>query len=301
MSAGTAWPRIDHPMDNDDRDTAAKARQFQRLHLGPEILVIANAWDAASARVFEQAGIRAVGTGSAGVAFSHGYRDDECIPREVMLRAIGEMVRAVDVPVTADILSGLGDTPEAVAATIREVIALGAAGVNLEDGSDIGGAHLVEVELHCDRVRAACQAARDAGVEIVVNARTDSFWLKLGDEGKRLEASIDRANRYRAAGAHCLFVPGPATPALIATLVKEIAGPLNILAVPGCPRVGELQALGVRRLSEGSGPMRATMMLTRRIARDLIDSGSYARFHDDAIPYPEANALFDLKSPRRSS
>jgi 2-methylisocitrate lyase-like PEP mutase family enzyme len=123
----------------DANDTAAKAALFQRLHLGPEILVIANAWDAASARVFEQAGIRAVGTGSAGVAFSHGYRDDEFIPRDVMLRAIGEMVRAVDVPVTADILSGLGDTPEAVAATIREVIALGASGVNIEDGTDIGG------------------------------------------------------------------------------------------------------------------------------------------------------------------
>jgi 2-methylisocitrate lyase-like PEP mutase family enzyme len=216
-----------------------------------------------------------------------------------MLRAIGEMVRAVDVPVTADILSGLGDTPDAVAATIREVIALGAAGVNIEDGSDIGGAHLVDVELHCDKIRAACEAARHAGVEIVVNARTDSYWLKLGDDAERLRTSIARANRYRAAGAHCLFVPGAARPELIATLVKEIDGPLNILAVPGCPKVAELQALGVRRLSEGSGPMRAAMMLTRRIARDLIDSGSYARFHDDAIPYPEANALFDAKAPKR--
>ena len=249
--------------------------------------------------MFEQAGIRAVGTGSAGVAFSHGYRDDEFIPRELMLRAIGEMVRAVDVPVTADILSGLGDTPEAVAATIREVIALGASGVNIEDGSDIGGTHLVDVELHCDKIRAACEAARQAGVDIVVNARTDSYWLKLGDDAERLKVSVERANRYRAAGAHCLFVPGAAAPALIATLVKEIAGPLNILAVPGCPKVAELQALGVRRLSEGSGPMRASMMLTRRIARDLIESGTYARFHDDAIPYPEANALFDAKSPKR--
>ena len=280
-------------------DNAAKAQLFQRLHLGPEILVIANAWDAASARVFEQAGIRAVGTGSAGVAFSHGYRDDEFIPREVMLRAIGEMVRAVDVPVTADILSGLGDTPEAVAATIREVIALGASGVNIEDGSDIGGAHLVDVELHCDKIRAACEAARQAGVDIVVNARTDSYWLKLGDDAERLRsASSARTATAPPAPTACSCRARP-TPALIATLVKEIAGPLNILAVPGCPKVAELQALGVRRLSEGSGPMRASMMLTRRIARDLIDSGTYARFHDDAIPYPEANALFDAKSPKR--
>jgi len=282
-----------------DNTRAVKAQQFQRMHLGPEILVIANAWDAASARVFEQAGIRAVGTGSAGVAFSHGFRDDEFIPREVMLRAIGEMVRAVDVPVTADILSGLGDTPEAVAQTIREVIELGASGVNIEDGSDIGGPHLVDVELHCDRIRAAREAARKSGVDIVVNARTDSYWLKLGEDDERLKVSIARANRYREAGAHCLFVPGPADAALIGTLVKEIAGPINILAVPGCPHVTELQALGVRRLSQGSGPMRASMMLIRRIARDLIDSGTYARFHLDAIPYPEANALFDRKGTNR--
>jgi 2-methylisocitrate lyase-like PEP mutase family enzyme len=282
-------------MDNN----ATKAELFQRLHLGPEILVIANAWDAASARVFEQAGIRAVGTGSAGVAFSHGFRDDEFIPREVMLAAIGEMVRAVDVPVTADILSGLGDTPEAVAATVREVIALGASGVNIEDGSDIGGAHLIDLELQADKIRAACEAARHAGVNIVVNARTDSYWLKLGGEAERLRVSVTRANHYRAAGAHCLFVPAAAQPDLIATLVREIDGPLNILAVPGCPKVAELQALGVRRLSEGSGPMRAAMMLTRRIARDLIDSGTYARFHDDAIAYPEANALFEAKAPKR--
>lgn len=277
-------------------NAVAKAALFQRLHLGPEILVIANAWDAASARVFEEAGVRAVGTGSAGVAFGHGFVDDEFIPREVMLRAIGEMVAAVQVPVTADILSGLGDggavTPEAVAATVREVIALGAVGVNIEDGSDIGGPHLIDLELQVDKITAAVEAARLAGVDIVVNARTDSYWLKLGDDNERLRVSVARANRYRAAGAHCLFVPSAAQPALIGTLVREIDGPLNILAVPGCPPVAELQALGVRRLSVGSGPARAAMMLTRRIAHDLLHSGTYRRFHEEAIPYAEANALF---------
>ncbi|HEY5310409.1 MAG TPA: isocitrate lyase/phosphoenolpyruvate mutase family protein, partial [Casimicrobiaceae bacterium] len=107
-------------------DNIAKARLFQQMHLGPQILVIANAWDAASARIFEDAGVKAVGTGSAGVAFSHGYPDDEFIPREVMLLAIREIVAAVDVPVTADILNGLGATTEQVVATIRDVIALGA-------------------------------------------------------------------------------------------------------------------------------------------------------------------------------
>jgi 2-methylisocitrate lyase-like PEP mutase family enzyme len=273
-------------------DQVAKARIFQQLHLGPEILVIANAWDAASARVFEEAGVKAVGTGSAGIAFSHGYPDNEFIPREVILEATREIVRSVNVPVTADILTGLGRTLDQAAATVKEVIAMGAVGVNLEDGSEEGGPHLFDVELQCDKIRAVCAAAAETGVPIVVNARTDSYWLKLGDEKQRLRESIARASRYREAGAHCLFVPSVADKATIKTLVEEIDGPLNILTVPGCPPIPELQELGVRRASEGSGPMRATMMLARHIAQELLGTGTYTRFHNDAIPYPEANRLF---------
>jgi 2-methylisocitrate lyase-like PEP mutase family enzyme len=273
-------------------DSRARAELFQKLHLGPEILVIANAWDAASARIFEDAGVKAVGTGSAGIAFSHGYPDNELVPREVILAATAEIVRAVKVPVTADILTGLGRTVDEVVATVREVIALGAAGINIEDGSEEGGVHLFDIEAQAEKIAAVCAAARDSGVPIVVNARTDSFWLKLGDEKQRLAESIKRANRYREAGAHCLFVPSAADKATIKTLVDEIDGPLNILTVPGCPTIPELHALGVRRVSEGSGPMRATMMLTRKIAQDLLTTGTYTRFHAEAVPYPDANKLF---------
>lgn len=274
-------------------DQVARARIFQQLHLGPEILVIANAWDAASARVFEDAGVRAVGTGSAGIAFSHGYPDNEFIPKDVILAATREIVRAVNVPVTADILNGLGATTEAVVATVKDVIAIGAVGVNIEDSTDVQGPRLVDAAEQVEKIRAVCGAVRDSGVPIVVNARTDSFWLKLGDERERLRVSIDRANRYREAGAHCLFVPSAIDKDVIATLVKEIHGPVNILTVPGCPPIPELQALGVRRVSEGSGPMRATMMLARRIAEELLQKGTYTRFHSEAIPYPEANRLFE--------
>ncbi len=275
-------------------DTRGKAELFQKLHLGPAILVIANAWDAASARVFEEAGVKAVGTGSAGIAFSHGYPDNEAIPRDVILAATREIVGAVDVPVTADILSGLGDTVDEVVTTVKEVIAIGAVGINIEDGSDTGGIHLFDIEEQAEKIRAICEAVRASGIPIVVNARTDSFWLKIGDEKTRLAESIRRANRYREAGAHCLFVPSAADRATIKTLVKEIDGPVNILAVPGCPPIPELEALGVHRVSEGSGPMRATMMLARRIAQDLLATGTYARFHGDAaIPYADVNKLFE--------
>jgi 2-methylisocitrate lyase-like PEP mutase family enzyme len=275
-----------------DMDQVAKARLFQQMHLGPEILVIANAWDGASARVFEEAGIRAVGTGSAGIAFSHGYPDNEFIPREVLIKATEEIVRSVDVPVTADILNGLGDGIDDAIETLMEVIDVGAVGINLEDSTEVGGPRLVDVELQVEKIHALCAAAENSGVPIVVNARTDSFWLKVGDEKQRLRESIARANRYREAGAHCLFVPSVVDRETIRTLAAEIDGPLNILTVPGCPPIAELQALGVRRVSEGSGPMRAAMMLARRIARELLESGTYTRFHADAIPYAEANRLF---------
>lgn len=278
-------------------DLIAKARHFQRLHLGPRILVIVNAWDAASARVFETAGAAAVGTGSAGIAFSHGYPDNELVPREVILGATREIVRAVEVPVTADILTGLGESVEAVVRTVNEVIAMGAVGVNIEDSSDVGGPHLVDVGLQAEKIGAVCEAVEASGVPIVVNARSDAFWIKAGDGRERLRVSIERANRYRAAGAHCLFVPGAVERDTIATLAREIAGPLNILASPGCPPVAELEALGVRRVSEGSGPMRATMMLARRIAEELLHQGTYTRFHAEAIPYPEANDLFGVRLP----
>ncbi len=272
-------------------DQIAKAQAFQQRHLGPQILVIANAWDAASARVFEQAGIVAIGTGSAGIAFSHGYPDNERIPRDVILNATREIVRAVKVPVTADILTGLGETVEEVVATVKEIIAMGAVGVNIEDGTD-DGPRLIDLSEQVEKIRAVCDAVKASGVPIVVNARTDSFWLKLGDDQQRLRVSIERANRYREAGAHCLFVPAAADREIIKTLAKEINGPLNILTVPGCPPINELQALGVRRVSEGSGPMRAAMMLTRKIAEELLQTGTYKRFHDDAVPYAEANKLF---------
>lgn len=272
-------------------DQIAKAKLFQQFHLGPQLLVIANAWDAASARVFEHAGIRAVGTGSAGIAFSHGYADNERIPRDVILDATREIVNAVKVPVTADILTGLGHTIKEVVATVTEIIAMGAVGINIEDGTDDG--HLIDLTQQVEKISAVCSAVKAAGVPIVVNARTDSFWLKLGDAKENLRASIERANRYREAGADCLFVPAVTDRATIKTLVQQIDGPINILTVPGCPPIAELQQLGVRRVSEGSGPMRATMMLTRRIAEELQRTGTYTRFHDDAISYAEANKLFE--------
>lgn len=276
----------------DRAEQRRRAEVFGALHRGPGILVLGSVWDVASAVVFERAGFAALGTSSAGVAYAHGYPDDESMPREAMIAAVRAIVARVAIPVSADMLTGYGATPEAVAETCRSVLDAGAVGVNLEDSAPDGASGLADTELQCEKIRAVRAMADAYGVPLVINARTDSYWLKLADAETSLRESIERANRYREAGADCLFVPGTLDPGTIGTLVREIDGPLNILAMPGCPPVAELEQLGVRRVSEGSGPARAALKTAQAIASELLDRGTYASFHDSAVPYPEANRLF---------
>ena len=263
-----------------------KAAQLRALHHGPSILVLPNAWDAASARVIEDAGFPAIATTSAGVAFSLGYPDGQRVSRAEMLGAIRRIASAVRVPVTADIEAGYGETPEAVAETIRGVVEAGAVGVNLEDSWECDrGPVLADLALQQERIRAARDAA---SIPLVINARTDVFLRRLGDEAE----AVRRLNAYLKAGADCAFPILVREPAVIARLVGAIAGPVNILAGPGAPSIPELHRLGVARVSFGSALMRAALGLTRRIANELKSSGTYGSFPEDAIPSPEANRLF---------
>jgi len=276
----------------DRAEQKRRAGAFRALHRGPRILLLGNVWDVASAVVFERAGFAALGTTSAGIAYAHGYPDDESMPREAMLEAVRAIAGRVSVPVSADMLAGYGATPEAVADTCARVLDAGAIGVNLEDTATGGTPALADAALQCEKLRAVRAMADAAGLPLVINARTDSYWLKLGDAATSLRVSIERANAYRAAGADCLFVPGALDRATIRTLVREIDGPLNILALPGCPPVTELEQLGVRRVSQGSGPARAALRTAQSIARELLDRGTYSGYHDAAVSYPDANALF---------
>jgi 2-methylisocitrate lyase-like PEP mutase family enzyme len=266
-----------------------KAVRLRTLHHGPPILVLPNAWDAASARVIEQAGFSAIATTSAGVAFSLGYPDGQRIGRDEMLAAIRRIAAAVRVPVTADIEAGYGEAPESVAETIRGVLDAGAAGVNLEDSWERdGGRVLADLALQEERIRAAREAAQAAGVSLVINARTDVFLYGLGDEAE----AIRRLNAYLRAGADCAFPILVSDPPLIARLVEAIQGPVNIFAGPGAPSIPDLERLGVARVSFGSALSRAALGLTRRIADELKSTGTYASFPEDTIPFPEANRMF---------
>jgi 2-methylisocitrate lyase-like PEP mutase family enzyme len=253
----------------------AKADTFRNMHRGPGVLVLTNAWDAASARVLEDAGVQAIATTSAGIARALGHPSGYGLVREEMADAVSLIVRAVSVPVTADMESGYGTDEEAAAATALAVIDAGAIGLNLEDASGDPAKPVVDAELHASRLRAARQAADSQGVPIVINARTDIYLKNIGEPSSRLHESIRRGNLYLEAGADCVFVPGATDPTTIESLCREIAGPVNILALKGVPAIPTLGRLGVRRLSVGSGLMRAAMTAVSKAVAELLESGTY--------------------------
>ena len=268
---------------------AQQAERFRALHTGPRLLVLPNAWDAISARLIEEAGFPAIATSSAGVAWALGYADGERISRGEMLAVVRRIVLGVRIPVTADVEAGYGATPEAAAETARGVIAAGAIGLNLEDATDEG--RLLDLTLQVERLRAVREAGAAARVPLVVNARTDAFEMKQWSPAERFTAAVRRANAYRAAGADCLFVPHVSDAGTIERLAREIAGPLNVIAGPPAPPLGELEALGVRRASLGPRIVQATLGLIRRITAELRERGTYEALTDLVIPFAEIQRL----------
>jgi 2-methylisocitrate lyase-like PEP mutase family enzyme len=266
---------------------AAKADRLRILHGGTKILVLPNAWDVASARVLEELGYPAIATTSAGIAFSLGYPDGQHISRKEMLDVVSRIAAAVRVPVTADLEAGYGLSAADMADTAKAVVAAGAVGMNLEDVTGSTEDSLVELNLQVDKIRAIRKASGASGVPLVLNARTDIYLMPIGPAETRFERTVERLTAYRSAGADCLFAPGLTDAETIRRLVKTLGAPLNILAGADCPSLIELEKLGVARASTGSGVMRATLGLMRRIGKELMERGTYSSLHEGAIPFSE--------------
>jgi 2-methylisocitrate lyase-like PEP mutase family enzyme len=251
-----------------------------------------NAWDVASARILEEAGVAAIATTSAGIAFALGYPDGEKITREEMLAVVARISAKVKVPVTADVEAGYGDRPEDAALTAKAVIEAGAVGLNLEDGTDDPERPLADLSLQLEKIAAVRETARSMGVSLVVNARTDVYLLQVGKPESRFAETVRRLSAFRDTGADCLFAPGLRDLDLISRLVRELQHPLNILAGPGSLSIPELQKIGVARVSLGSGPMRATLGLVRRIAQELQSAGTYTAL-EGAPSHAEVNKMLE--------
>lgn len=269
-----------------------QAEQLRRLHHGPSTLVLPNAWDAVSAKLFERSGFAAIGTSSAGIAASLGYPDGQQIPLDELLFVLRRIVQTVDVPVSADMEAGFGTSAAEVSETVRHVISAGVVGINLEDVQDYATNELSDAGEQARKLEAIREAALQEGVPLVINARTDLYWLQIGPPEERLNETIARAKAYLGSGADCIFIPGVKDEETISTLVEELKCPLNMLAGPGALPVSRLQQLGVARVSVGSGPMRATLALINKISRELLEAGTYTAFAEEQIPYDEVNLLF---------
>lgn len=281
----------------DIRRQAQKAEQLRKLHHGPNILVLPNAWDVASARILEELGFPVIATSSAAVAFSFGYPDGQRISRQEMLGMVAKIANAVRVPVTADMEAGYGTTPEDMAEMAKALVAAGAVGLNLEDVTGSDESSLVDAALQVEKIRTIRKVSASLGVPLVINARTDIYLMPIGPAATRFGRTVERLRAYREAGADCLFAPGIRDAETIAKLAKALDAPLNILVTMGTPPLKDLEKIGVARASIGSGTMRAAMGAVRRAGKELLETGTYASLFDGAVPFAELNAMLDRRAP----
>lgn len=273
-----------------------KALSFKAMHQSGRGFVLPNAWDAGSAILLAEEGFPAIGTTSAGIAFALGKLDFEmpharlALTREEMLRRIREIVEAVPMPVNGDLEDGYGESPEAVAETVRLAIAAGLAGGNIEDHDPRAKGGLYDEGFAADRIRAARAAIDACGNAFVLNAKIDAFTLAPEDA---LGTSIRRANLFREAGADCVYPCGAGDLATVRTLVREIDGPVNIVIGWGGASLSASSLLnaGVARISLGGSIARSALGFVRRCARELRERGTID-FAAGQIAQGELNALF---------
>jgi 2-methylisocitrate lyase-like PEP mutase family enzyme len=262
---------------------ADTASVFRRLH-ADGLLLLANVWDAGSARLIEKLGAKALATTSAAVAWSHGYADGDLLPVPLLAATVADIARVVRVPLSVDVEGGYSSDPTAVGEAVARVIDAGAVGINLEDGKGTP-------DLLCSKIESVKRTAARLGVDLFVNARVDVYLYALAPPERRVEETLARAERYRSAGADGIFAPGVTEPAEIRTIAAGVGLPLNVLTRPGLPPASELAALGVRRLSAGSGIAQAAFGRIRSLTLSFLQTGASDPLNEGAMPYGEIQEL----------
>ena len=273
------------------------AEKFRAMHCAPPILLLPNAWDAMSARIFEAAGFGAIGTTSGGLAWALGYPDGEEAPWNEVVAATRRIVRAVSVPVTADIEGGYGGTPDEVSRRVTDIIRAGAVGINLEDGTHLPEQPIRMLEDAVARIRAARLAADAEGVPIVINGRVDLYLKNVGSGETRFAETVRRGKAYLAAGADCIFPFGLSDLDVIAKLAAALEAPVNVVGRAGMPGLARLERAGVARVSTASGPALTVMSFARRIAEELHKTGEFDILQS-SMKRVDAQQLFVTKNQK---
>jgi 2-methylisocitrate lyase-like PEP mutase family enzyme len=269
---------------------------FFSLHHRDRPLVLCNAWDAYSARLFEAEGFEAIATSSAGVANALGYADGEDVDVDELFAALRRIVRVVRVPVSADLEAGFGIGASEAVRSVERALEAGAVGGNLED-YDPRARDAISADAQCERIRAIKARCQVLGAGFFLNARTDLMLHALGEPSTRVDRTIERLQAFSAAGADGLFAPGVTDAETIGRIAAAVDRPFNVLAGPVSPTVAELAGLGVARVSVGSWPARVAMGAARAAARELRDRGTFTFMGGASVTYDESNALFARASP----
>jgi 2-methylisocitrate lyase-like PEP mutase family enzyme len=272
------------------RSQSDKAEYFRSLHRGPGVLVLPNAWDVPTARLFESVGFKAVATTSAGMLVSLGYEDGESIPFSEFLGAVSRIARVLTVPLTVDVVAGFGPGVHEVVSAVRQIVGVGAVGINIED-FEHESKKLFRVEDQVEKIKAIRKLGETMDVNLVINARTDAFRYAEGGEEERFREALRRGEFYRDAGADCVYPMGLTQANLIREYVRTLNFPVNVMVTKNTPSIQELEALGVKRLSFGPAAAYAVMGFLKRAAREVLEKGTYTSLVTEAITYEELNSL----------
>ena len=267
-----------------------KAGMFRSMHRGGRILVLPNAWDVPSARVFEDAGFKAVATSSAGMMVSLGYQDGESIPKREFVLGVKRIAGALRVPLSVDVVSGFGKGPAGVERTVKAVVKAGAIGINIEDFVHRAKT-LIPLQEQVRKLKSLVRLRDSSKVRFVINARTDAFRFGKGGEEDRLAEAIRRGKAYRDLGADCVYPMGLVDSTSIYKFVGAIGFPVNVMVRKGLPTVRELENLGVARVSFGPSASYAAMGLLKRASEEVLREGTFSLLTEGAISFDELNSL----------
>ena len=269
------------------------AEEFLKLHHEPQILLLPNAWDVVTTKIYEQLGFRAIGTTSAGIAATLGYPDGEVMTLEENLSVVKRIIKSTNLPVSVDIEGGYSSNIEGAVKAADAALEIGAVGVNLEDSTGDNNNPFFDVSEVVERIKGIRSMAEVREIQLVINLRTDVYMLSEDDPRIKFRHTVERANIFKEAGADCIFVPdmGNLNEKIIKEFVKEIDAPLNIIAADNIPPVQKLEEIGVARLSFGPRPMRAMLALLVRMKKEILEKGTYEIMSSDMLSYSEINKI----------
>lgn len=282
-------------------NTQDRAKEFLDFHRDTKVLILPNAWDVISAKLYENLGFKAIGTTSAGIAATLGYPDGQMMSLNENLTVCERIISKTSLPVSVDIEAGYSVNERGVVNAARRVLDIGGVGINLEDSTGNHLSPLFGIDEQVKRIRAIREMSDKNGVHLFINIRCDVFMVGKGNQNEKFNEAVLRANSYKEAGADCIFIPdiGDFNEKIISELVKEIKAPLNLIAGPNIPPIQKLEEIGVARLSFGPRPMRTILSLLCDIHEEVLNYGTYNLINNSTLTYDTINNLLTQKLEQR--